>query len=526
MVDRRCFSTLSLLFFGVILALLRIPDLGYIQNSLWAEDGSLFFRDAVSVGLSSLFSPYAGYLHLYPRIVALISSYISISLTPYLYFLAWIVSCMFTIYIILRQAKEFNGGFISSMLLISAVILQPNSGDVFFTITNSQWLISAAMIIWACSSRVERVTLIEWCGLLICALTGPFIILLVPAMLLRVLVLKDFRTRKAVYITVFLCAAIQMLCVCFSGRIQSAPLDRSLEHWLQAIYVFFSFGEITRSVVFSITAAFFWLLYIMSLFGLYKAGRTELLLKSFTIFLTAGIVFAAGLATKRYDPLVLHPLLDGSRYYFPAYALIFFAAFISASEEKILRIAMLALVSAIGIHSFSKIDRPSLQWNAYSKFATRIPGVSIPLSPQIPKYPGWSFAVPDNKLDTNNPLKAYKANVIGSYNLEQAGIWLEKDLIPINEYPSMIIGIPSQCLDKKRIALDMVLTRQASGWVKIFWRGNEEFSEQKMNRRFHDAGKVRVFFAINNTGIKEIRLDPQNSSKVFTINSAKIYCEN
>ena len=526
MVDRRFLSTLSLLFFGVILALLRIPDLGYIQNSLWAEDGSLFFREAVSNGFSSLFSPYAGYLHLYPRIVALISSYISISLTPYLYFMAWVASCMFAIYVILRQAKRFNRGLLSSMLLISAVLLQPNSGDVFYTITNSQWLISAAMIIWACSSCVERVTLIEWCGLLICALTGPFVILLVPAMLLRVLVLKDFRTRKAVYVTIFLCAAIQMLCVSFSGRIQSAPLDQSLEHWLQAFYVFFSFGEITRSVVFSIAAAVFWVLYILSLFGLYKAGRIELLLKSFTILLTAGIVFAAGLATKRYDPLVLHPLMDGSRYYFPAYTMIFFAAFISASEKKTLRVVMLALVTAIGINSFSKIDRPSLQWNAYSKFATRIPGVSIPLNPQIPKYPGWSLAVPNNKLNTNIPLKAYEARVVGSYNLEQAGIWVEKELIPTNEYPSLIIGIPSQCFDKKRIALDIELTREISGWVKIFWRGNEEFSEQKMNRRFHNAGNVRVFFAVNNTGIRELRLDPQNSDRAFTINSAKIYCEN
>lgn len=65
-----------LLFLGLAAALLelRFAAPGPIAQYLWAEDGSIFINQAHTLGLAALWQPYAGYLHLYPRLVALLAN--------------------------------------------------------------------------------------------------------------------------------------------------------------------------------------------------------------------------------------------------------------------------------------------------------------------------------------------------------------------------------------------------------------------------------------------------------------------
>ncbi|WP_120617533.1 hypothetical protein [Corallococcus sp. CA049B] len=42
-----------------------------VQAHLWAEDGAVFLTDALAHGLGATFIPYAGYLHIVPRLLAL-----------------------------------------------------------------------------------------------------------------------------------------------------------------------------------------------------------------------------------------------------------------------------------------------------------------------------------------------------------------------------------------------------------------------------------------------------------------------
>lgn len=52
---------------GALLAFARLPDKA--QGTIWAEDGGIFLRDALSgSGWLGLFSPYEGYLHFIPRL--------------------------------------------------------------------------------------------------------------------------------------------------------------------------------------------------------------------------------------------------------------------------------------------------------------------------------------------------------------------------------------------------------------------------------------------------------------------------
>lgn len=55
---------------GVLLATLVRQEGVPVTDSIWAEDGALFLNDAQN-GAGSLFKPYSGYLHIVPRLLAL-----------------------------------------------------------------------------------------------------------------------------------------------------------------------------------------------------------------------------------------------------------------------------------------------------------------------------------------------------------------------------------------------------------------------------------------------------------------------
>jgi len=60
-------ATAVVLGSAIVLARNETP---HMTDVLYAEDGSLFYADARSLGACAIVSPYAGYLHLVPRIVS------------------------------------------------------------------------------------------------------------------------------------------------------------------------------------------------------------------------------------------------------------------------------------------------------------------------------------------------------------------------------------------------------------------------------------------------------------------------
>ncbi|MGA2654651.1 MAG: hypothetical protein ABSF18_01560, partial [Gammaproteobacteria bacterium] len=61
------FLTMLVVFICIFL---RFSTEYSVSDYLWAEDGQVFLTQALQMGLNSLWEPYAGYLHLYPRLFA------------------------------------------------------------------------------------------------------------------------------------------------------------------------------------------------------------------------------------------------------------------------------------------------------------------------------------------------------------------------------------------------------------------------------------------------------------------------
>lgn len=514
-------ETALLVSVGAILALARLPGLRYIENTLWAEDGSLFFAEAAALGVKSFLSSYAGYLTLYPRLVSLVSLQISITWTPYLYFCGWLLACSVLIHVIVKRAQGFGAGALACAGILAAIILQPNYGDVFYNITNAQWLLASAMCIWALGAPDdEKVRWWEIAGFAICALTGPILVFLIPAMVLRAVLVRDMRCRASVYVVLFTCAAIQLYFVYHSNRIQSIPLDRNLGHWLEAARTFLAFGVDQQAHILAGCAVAFWLLLVVAFLGV--ARRPGDRFQALALFGTGLLIFLAGLLAKRDNPLVLNPLFDGSRYYFPAYSLIFFSACAATREARYLRGAVFVLLVVIAGGTFKKVGNPDLHWHAYATFATRMSGISIPVNPQNPEYPSWHLAVPDRYLTGQRP-QTHDAEMTGWYDVASR---IDMRFVPLTAYPYLTFAIPESCRHRRHLALDVDISRDDAGIAKFFWRGSAmDFKEDFMNRRYFNAGRARMFFAVeNDMDVVELRLDPLTANP-FEIHAAHIYCE-
>lgn len=173
---------------GVLLALalilfLRKPH-ALLVPQLWAEDGSIFLNEQEFVGAGAALLPYMGYLHTLPRMIAWLGAQgLDPAGWPAFYngvsFAIWgaVLARLFT--------SRFN--LPGKPWLALAFVLVPHSGEVFFNVTNLQWITAFVLfqqtVIAAPRSRGEALG--DFVILLVVALTGPFVIVFLPLFVWR-----------------------------------------------------------------------------------------------------------------------------------------------------------------------------------------------------------------------------------------------------------------------------------------------------------------------------------------------------
>src|SRR5260370_42508366 len=69
---------------GMVLVASRTPH-SWLHQGFYAEDGVIFFREQVEFGWRAIFRPYSGYLHLMPRLIALITSAAPVASQPLIF---------------------------------------------------------------------------------------------------------------------------------------------------------------------------------------------------------------------------------------------------------------------------------------------------------------------------------------------------------------------------------------------------------------------------------------------------------
>ncbi len=518
-----------LLLIAVGLLITRIGRYDYFPGKyLWAEDGQIFINQASSLGVSAIGYPYAGYLHVYPRLFAFIANYFELIHRPIILFVGWFIAYIFMFVVLLQRAKQLGMGFIASLFLVTLVCLQPNYGENFFNITNAQWLLGVAFSVLALTSTSQsfRFSIENLVLLSVLGLTGPFSIILLPVLMLKAIVLKDFK-NSWVYWVILGCVAIQSIVLINSGRAAPVGINTSFEDWYTAFFRIALFGAKSSGIKY--VGLFFWGLLGIVICEKYLSKEYKKHAKKslpVLFLLTAALFVIASLYSMKNYPLGRVSIGGGNRYSWLPYVLVFFAAMVASNHRRILQTVLFGLILFICYVNFHMLELPNLQFSSFAKFA-EYQKVNIPIHPQWAKYPSWSIegepsgsqAVAQlNKIDVD--LNSFTADYA---KLNLSASELQRDSgsnVSILESNSRFI-----CENSTDVGLEIEINRSSEGWMQVFFNNTPHFSEVKSLRRWYPSGLVTAQFAFpNESGGFYIRFALSELPGTDKVEKITLYC--
>jgi len=164
----------------------------------------MWFADARAAGPASILWPYAGYLHLIPRSIAVLEAALPTAAAP-------LVGTLITLAIIAGVAVA---GFRVWPPLALPVVLLPNTVVEIGSPTYLHFYLAIALLFGLLARRVGRPGLV---GLVVCSISGPSGLLLSPLFAARAWVRRD-RDSVQRLLCVAIPAAVQALFLAVAGR--------------------------------------------------------------------------------------------------------------------------------------------------------------------------------------------------------------------------------------------------------------------------------------------------------------------
>lgn len=129
-----------------VILFLRTPEM-FAPHNLTVEDGVIFFADAFNrTPLDAILTPYAGYYHLAPRLIAEVGSHLPLALVPPFYALAaLLLSSIASAWFYLPHFRPVVGHDDLRLAFVLLVVLLPGMNTPLW-MSYSQWLIA----LWGC----------------------------------------------------------------------------------------------------------------------------------------------------------------------------------------------------------------------------------------------------------------------------------------------------------------------------------------------------------------------------------------
>lgn len=352
-------KTLVVCALFISLLCLRAPDL--FPPRLWAEDGNLFLVGWYAHGLITFVTPYAGYLHLVPRLTAAMSD-----LLPQLWTLWWftIVSVGMATWSASILFRTLGGG-LAGGIAAAALLLAPGWQETVGTVTNLQWMMAPALLTLvmnpAALSRSEGVAFAILAGL-----SGPFSALFLP--ISGIVFLWSAYNRKPGWVAfAAVVAGLLQIGALLATAASTPPVEAPQPLWLVGRILELSLSLSAYPVVAAVVVL------AMSLL----AGEKRL----FRLGLLAGLVLVtvAVVAKWNTNPSVFESGQAGLRYWYIQGTLwLIMSASILSERKRWLRVSGLAslclLMSHIHVQPFAREwNWPADQWKTFVRAARNGP---------------------------------------------------------------------------------------------------------------------------------------------------------
>jgi hypothetical protein len=374
---------------AVILGLRRAGAVTHPQ--FWAEDAYFFQRAYVS-GWSAFTVPFAGYLHTVLRAVAQLAVLIDPAHGPGLF-----VACSgaVTLYVAGRTLSARCPLPRLGGACALAVVLVPDTYEVYLTVVNLQWIVAAGLVLllvsrdpadgWAWAHDLAAAALM--------GLTGPFCIVLLPLFAWRA---WSRRTRASVVLALLMaaCALVQGFCVLHEPPL-GAPVPIAYSLLLPAVGRRIGGSLLVGSLMAPQTD-----LYIGAAIGLATlaavaflalrdgARRPERQLLGLAFFLLLG----AALFRTRHNFEWYFLTLANGRYVFIPQLIALWLLLAAAAEKGALARVCAALAVWAVLVNLPRLRAPAyadLQWSRYEPAIRAGLPVTIPTNP-----PGWFMPLP------------------------------------------------------------------------------------------------------------------------------------
>jgi hypothetical protein len=350
---------------------------------LWAEDAPIFIQQAHQLGFRAILTHYAGYLHLIPRLIAETQRLVvPFPATPYLFVWSSAIlmagACAYVAFA-LRQIPP-----IAAVFMGLASVLAPQNGEILLSITNLQWVLLPALfvLLWeAVFEGGDRRSLPRAVAVGLLALTGPFGVLLVPAVAIAI-ALRRLRPRASrinwpVLTAYFVAVAVQTIVMLRHPKTPEGAHDLPWLSWM----VRAMFGDFLPTALTTTAAAY---LFAALVIGVCVLSRARLVFASLLCF----SVLLWGLGVTRTTPIM--PIVwygYGARYLYPWGIFMLWALTLSIVTARCTRLRPVAAI-LICLVLFASAEKFEAQ--IWAPWVIQSNATSYQLT--VP--PGWSIEVP------------------------------------------------------------------------------------------------------------------------------------
>lgn len=168
---------------GALIVFSRRPD-AFIHPQFWAEDGKFWYATAYNHGgLAVLFDPHTGYLQVLARATAMVSTGLPLAWAPTIFVVVAVtVQVAPAGFLVSNRCEDLVSSRALRVLLAFLYLGIPNSFEVDANLTNAQWHLAllALLVVVARPPRGAGGRALDAGVLVLCGLSGPFAILLVP----------------------------------------------------------------------------------------------------------------------------------------------------------------------------------------------------------------------------------------------------------------------------------------------------------------------------------------------------------
>lgn len=408
------------------LMFLRRPD-SLTNSQFWAEDGVVFFTQQITAGfINSVFQPYAGYLHVIPRLIAFAASFFPLQWAPFIYDSTALLLCSLCCTVFAgpwcRNLLRSDGLRVTSCLIV-ATGLQYGS-ELVGVVANVQWFLAVAAIVLIFSNKRENAPAVQWIALSLIAvligLSAPETFVVVPFLVWQTIRYQNWRRMlpavmlTALFVQLWLAHATSAVGSGMQLNISDAflttvvalisrPVTASL---LGHSYLIHNPDKVLLAIwTFVLIAVSVWLALLSS--SVHGQRRRTLWGACYIGVAAAFVPVIARNFIGMFGSMYGLVHVAGERYFLLSAAMFVFLVAFSIEQwitkvRSTLKVTILLAIFLLGIINNFRVPRykdmhwssyvPAVQqWSYAHQHGIATPDVTVPINP-----PGWQLSLPRN----------------------------------------------------------------------------------------------------------------------------------